>query len=155
MGQQVLAPFTAEQVGKLNAWQTCGWVHPFTCARRDKPGHMIRIAADRGQLIATEAGWICPDCDYTQSWARDYMLEGPPPNPFRHKEEDEPYIEILRAALAELLDEYIDALTQGAGEAPFSSPHWHMFMSTYEHAERVIPRMQAILKTVEERGLST
>jgi len=24
-------------------------------------------------LFATEAGWVCLDCDYTQNWAHSYM----------------------------------------------------------------------------------
>jgi hypothetical protein len=26
-------------------------------------------------LIATEGGWICPVCDYTQNWAHNFMTE--------------------------------------------------------------------------------
>ena len=64
----IKSPFTPEQVKKLNEYQEGGWMHPFTCGG----------CSNRDGLIATEAGWICPDCDYTQDWAHEFMLE---PNP--------------------------------------------------------------------------
>jgi hypothetical protein len=80
------APWTAEQVAKLNAWQSCGWVHPFTCGCGDRADLMHRAYAERhggdlGQLIATADGWLCPVCGYRQDWAHDFMLQGPPPDP--------------------------------------------------------------------------
>ena len=56
------APFTPEQVVLLNQFQNLGTVHPFTC----KCGE---------NLIATENGWICDKCDYTQDWAHDFMAD--------------------------------------------------------------------------------
>jgi ubiquitin C-terminal hydrolase len=66
------APWTKEQVDKLNEFQQCGWVHPFTCAN------------DHGEpkdLVAREDGWHCPQCTYHQTWAHAFMLNGAPPSP--------------------------------------------------------------------------
>ena len=27
-------------------------------------------------LVATEAGWVCPGCPYTQDWAPTWMADG-------------------------------------------------------------------------------
>lgn len=59
----VKAPFTPEQVKSLNDYQDSGVFHPFTCECR-------------ANLIATEKGWICNCCNYTQNWAHDFMLDG-------------------------------------------------------------------------------
>jgi hypothetical protein len=45
-----------------------GKYHPFTCANRSDGKHEI-IGNDLGTLIPTVNGWICPFCEYTQSWA--------------------------------------------------------------------------------------
>lgn len=63
----VRAPFTIEQVEALNAWQTRGDVHPFTCGD----------ALCRADLVATESGWICRRCTYRQDWAHDFMAGSP------------------------------------------------------------------------------
>jgi hypothetical protein len=66
-----LAPFTPGQVESLNAYQHCGVLHPFTCGRdRTDEKH-----ADGDVLVATEAGWHCPSCDYAQSWCHDWMAD--------------------------------------------------------------------------------
>lgn len=76
--------WTMQQVANLNAWQHAGHVHPFTCGHRsDHPA----VDGDKGILVATRHGWICPYCDYTQDWAHAEMLEGPgeptfKPDPF-------------------------------------------------------------------------
>jgi len=74
----IKAPFTKEQVERLNWYQKeSGW-HPFTCGT---PGCYETIAiGDRSfkqstELIATEAGWICNQCGYTQDWAHESMLD--------------------------------------------------------------------------------
>lgn len=72
----VTAPFTPAQVEALNAWQAAGYVHPFTCGNDTHDSHV--------NLVATEAGWVCPDadCAYTQDWAHAFMASGTlPPNP--------------------------------------------------------------------------
>jgi hypothetical protein len=83
-------PWTEEQCARLNEWQNCGWVHPFTCKgqRSDRP-HADYARAhnqDLGQLVATPQGWVCPVCGYRQSWAHVFMFEGPPPRPLPREE---------------------------------------------------------------------
>jgi hypothetical protein len=69
---RIEAPWSAEQVAGLTAFQKCGWVHEFTCAK----GHEgSRI------LVANQSGWTCPTCGYRQSWAWDWMTKGAPPHP--------------------------------------------------------------------------
>jgi hypothetical protein len=66
---RIVAPWTDEQVEGLNRWQTAGIMHPYTCANRNDDRHPSRAFLDRGTLLATPDGWVCPDCDYTQNWA--------------------------------------------------------------------------------------
>lgn len=66
------APFTPEQVEALNRWQRNPLLHPYTCGKRT--GHPWDPEGDYGVLVATEAGWICRHCDYTQDWALAMML---------------------------------------------------------------------------------
>ena len=68
----IFAPWTPQQVENLNRWQNAGHVHPFTCPN----DHDDRV------LVADEDGWHCPTCDYAQNWAHEWMLSGPPDNPF-------------------------------------------------------------------------
>jgi hypothetical protein len=46
-----------------------------------------------------------------------------------------------RALLGELLDWAIDACHQGSGNAFGSSPTWHNFISTWEDADELLPRV--------------
>lgn len=69
---KIRAPFTPEQVLALQAWQHGGGFHPFTCADRDD--HPI-VDGDKGILIPTVNGWICPFCDYRQNWAHAFMCK--------------------------------------------------------------------------------
>lgn len=55
--------FTKDQVESLNGYQNCGRWHPFTCP------------CGAGSLTATENGWICDSCDYTQDWAHQFMVD--------------------------------------------------------------------------------
>lgn len=73
------APWSDEQVAKLNEWQTCGWVHPFTCVYR---GDEYHVHNGDCALVAERDGWRCPVCEYHQDWAHDFMLQGAPPKPF-------------------------------------------------------------------------
>ena len=70
-GQDV---WTDDQAAKLNEFQASGHIHPFTCETAHPEGR---------DLVATRKGWICLHCDYTQSWAHDFMFKGAPPNPFQ------------------------------------------------------------------------
>lgn len=62
------APWTSSEVAALNRYQTCGFVHEFTCGG-DHAGNRV--------LLATPEGWRCPTCDYRQDWAHSAMLETP------------------------------------------------------------------------------
>lgn len=79
---QIHIPWLKEQVDGLNRWQRAGYVHEFTCPNRSQPDHGAT------PLLATTAGWICPFCNYTQTWAHDFMFEAPPPNPFEEVTQD-------------------------------------------------------------------
>lgn len=67
--------FTPEQVARLWLYQFGPWrdpfdpigdvglplhMHPFTCGNRDD--HPV-VAGDKGVLVPTVRGWICPFCD--------------------------------------------------------------------------------------------
>lgn len=58
----VEAPWTDDQVENLNRFQHDGRMHEFTCECRNK-------------LTATNDGWVCSECDYTQNWAAPMMTE--------------------------------------------------------------------------------
>lgn len=64
--------WSEEEVKSLNAWQKCGHiVHPsFTCSNPDHHDDKI----ENRILVATNQGWVCPGCSYTQNWAHDFML---------------------------------------------------------------------------------
>ena len=68
-------PWTLEQVQGLNEYQSCSWVHPFTC-----PDHSYHPVTEGQEnvLVATTDGWVCPHCDYRQLWAHDHMFLGAP-----------------------------------------------------------------------------
>lgn len=74
----IQVPWTAEQIEGLNRYQQNRRVHPYTCGNRSAPGHKEYAEAhgerDVGILIATERGWVCPVCDYTQEWAHGMSL---------------------------------------------------------------------------------
>lgn len=61
------APFDADQVRWLNAYQRGGAFHPFTCPER-------HIGKER-VLVAHTEGWFCPSCTYTQDWAHTFMAD--------------------------------------------------------------------------------
>lgn len=61
---KIKAPFTPEQVVKLNHFQQSGRFHPFTCG--NDSSHRV--------LVATPDGWVCEDCSYQQNWAHSFML---------------------------------------------------------------------------------
>lgn len=72
----ITAPFTKDQIEKLNEWQKSGRFHPFTCCSpRDIPECQRRSRLNDGELIPTENGWVCPCGKFTQNWAHDFMAK--------------------------------------------------------------------------------
>ena len=75
------APFDASACDRLNQFQVrvnAGFQgHPFTCANRSDGKHGEE-GGDLGVLIATEQGWVCPHCEYTQQWAHPAMVSDLP-----------------------------------------------------------------------------
>lgn len=69
MNNIIYAPFSDEQVIKLNEFQKSKRFHPFTCGGCD------RNRDDQGILIATNDGWVCPCGKYKQDWADSFMVE--------------------------------------------------------------------------------
>jgi hypothetical protein len=65
VNDQLWAPFTDDQAASLNAYQEAGAGHPFTCGTE----------TCRGILQATRDGWRCPNCDYRQGWALEWMAD--------------------------------------------------------------------------------
>lgn len=53
------APWSLQQVVELNIQQSMDDRHGYTCGNAGG-GHR--------PLIATQSGWVCPDCDYKQNW---------------------------------------------------------------------------------------
>lgn len=51
------------------------------------------------------------------------------------------------ALLMELYEWSLDACHQGSG-APFGSPQWHCYISTWEEADELLPRVLAFLQDV-------
>jgi hypothetical protein len=79
---KIVAPWDDATVAALNRWQAAGFVHPFTCGgeRSDAVHRYYALAqgqGDRGILVATRDGWVCPACDYRQDWAHDFMVSKP------------------------------------------------------------------------------
>ncbi len=64
------APWTPEQVRVLNLQQRDFRFHGYTCPNQGDSNH----PGSHFLLLASEEGWRCPACDYTQSWA--HSLEG-------------------------------------------------------------------------------
>lgn len=72
-----MATWTDEQVKALNELQTGErYGHPYTCPNRGDGKHRHN-GNDKGCLVATPDGWVCPDCDYTQDWAHESSMELP------------------------------------------------------------------------------
>ena len=57
------APWTADQVASLNAYQRAGVMHPFTNEGED--------------LVATKDGWVMPNdpVEVVQDWAHLFMAD--------------------------------------------------------------------------------
>ena len=61
------APWTDEEVARLNNYQNAAQFHPFTC-----PGDYPECEGQR-ELVATNDGWVCKCGKYTQAWAHADM----------------------------------------------------------------------------------
>lgn len=72
MEERFLTKMSADEIDRLNRSQTKGEFHPFTCPNRSDGEHR-EFNGDKGALVATRRGWICPWCDYTQGWAHGFM----------------------------------------------------------------------------------
>jgi hypothetical protein len=73
MSRITLTQASADEILRLNKWQTNGQFHPFTCPNRSDGNHR-EFNGDLGALVATTRGWICPWCSYNQDWAHSYMV---------------------------------------------------------------------------------
>lgn len=64
--------WTEDQVRSLNEFQKSGVFHPFTCGgNRTDANHLD----GEGVLVATQEGWVCPYCDYRQTWCYPWMID--------------------------------------------------------------------------------
>jgi hypothetical protein len=63
------APFTKEQIKKINQYQQEGRFHPYTCPDCvDEKGRAKK-------LIANEEGLFCQTCDYKQDWVHSASIK--------------------------------------------------------------------------------
>jgi hypothetical protein len=73
---EIKAPFTKEQVEKLNDYQINGNFHPFTCCSPKEIKECQRASGENeGLLMATEEGWVCPCGKDKQDWVYEFMIE--------------------------------------------------------------------------------
>lgn len=70
----IRAPWTDEEVHLLNLVQISTLTHPFTCPRRTHILHN-EYNGELGLLLATNDGWVCRDCSYTQDWAHKKWVD--------------------------------------------------------------------------------
>lgn len=82
--EKIFAPFTDEQVKKLNGYQKSPQFHPFTCTGQpvdhdDENGKFTEnsrtVCPNEGILIATKEGWVCPCGKYKQKSAYSFMAK--------------------------------------------------------------------------------
>jgi len=73
---KIYAPWDANTVDALNAFQYRENFHPFTCPHTHLDGNGI-VRGGEVKLHAYSTGWKCSDikCDYTQSWAHEFMID--------------------------------------------------------------------------------
>ena len=82
-GVKTFAPWTDEQVAKMNEWQACRRVNELTCQEQHRSARLGKLPRTK-TLVATREGMVCPSCGYTQHWALASMLNGTPgPQLFR------------------------------------------------------------------------
>ena len=75
MDKVQLGNMSPDEILQLNKYQTARKFHPFTCPNRNDGKHR-EFNGDKGALVATMRGWVCPWCDYTQTWAHGFMANG-------------------------------------------------------------------------------
>lgn len=68
-----MSVFTPEEIQSLNDYQKSGMFHPFTCGSGNRTDEYHLDG--EGLLVATEDGWKCSYCKYTQNWAHDFMKD--------------------------------------------------------------------------------
>lgn len=71
-GEKSFAPWNNDQIANLNAYQLNKHFHACTCPNREDGKHP-EIQGEKGRLLATSYGWVCPNCQYTQVWAPAFM----------------------------------------------------------------------------------
>jgi hypothetical protein len=81
----VKAPFTEEQVKRINEYQDSGRFHAFTCMSHPVPECERTAMINQGTLVASETGLTCPCGKYTQDWVHEFMTQPLPPDPFAPK----------------------------------------------------------------------
>lgn len=59
---QITTPWTDDQVKSINEFQELAPMHPFTCI-------CSRV------LYATSEGMKCHECEYTQNWVHQVMID--------------------------------------------------------------------------------
>ena len=105
MNDRIQAPFTEDQVKRLNEYQRDGRSHPYTCGgNRSDEAHRRYAkehgALDYGILVATVDGGVCPVCNYRQSWGHTSPIHaGKPTIP-----------DLLKEMLAAEVNELVAAL---------------------------------------------
>jgi hypothetical protein len=63
MPDVVRTPWSEDQLASLRGYQTCGYLHPYTCGRC---GSLLYVEAD---------GWRCSGDDYAQDWAHRFSTD--------------------------------------------------------------------------------
>jgi hypothetical protein len=71
----VTDPFTADQVASMNGYQASGTGHEFTCGYDPCRRGTTDPRSLYAPLRATQSGWRCDWCGYTQNWAFEFMTD--------------------------------------------------------------------------------
>ena len=67
----IKAPFSVQQIAALNDFQM--WSsRPVKCKYDHPPLHAL---GQKGVMVATFKGFICPYCDHKQDWAPNEMVK--------------------------------------------------------------------------------
>jgi hypothetical protein len=132
MTDLIHAPWTAEQVTALNAFQHHGRMHPFTCGATHASGQSP-------VLVATNSGWVCPDpqCVYRQDWAHAFMAAPAVSVPSADQTTD-------RAALRQRIAEAL------AREDAHNAGYDHGFAGSYGADEETDGFVDAVLAVLPE-----